>query len=58
LIHYLALRRHDIRRLQEQLAALGLSSLGRMESHVLAGGDRSGLEGVASARAAHVDGAG
>lgn len=37
LIHYLALRRHDIRRLQEQLATLGLSSLGRMESHVLAG---------------------
>ncbi len=37
LIHYLALRRHDIRPLQEQLAALGLSSLGRTESHVLAG---------------------
>ena len=37
LIHYLALRRHDIRDLQEQLAALGLSSLGRTESHVLAG---------------------
>jgi pyruvate kinase len=37
LIHYLALRRHDIRRLQEQLAAIGLSSLGRTESHVLAG---------------------
>jgi pyruvate kinase len=37
LIHYLALRRHDIRQLQEQLAALGLSSLGRTESHVLAG---------------------
>jgi pyruvate kinase len=37
LIHYLALRRHDIRELQEELAALGLSSLGRTESHVLAG---------------------
>jgi pyruvate kinase len=37
LIHYLALRRHDIRQLQEELAALGLSSLGRTESHVLAG---------------------
>ena len=37
LVHYLALRRHDIRQLQEQLAALGLSSLGRVESHVLAG---------------------
>jgi len=35
LIHYLALRQHDIRRLQEQLAALGLSSLGRSEAHVL-----------------------
>ena len=35
LIHYLALRRHDIRQLQEQLAALGLSSLGRTESHTL-----------------------
>jgi pyruvate kinase len=35
LLHYLALRRHDIRELQERLAALGLSSLGRTESHVL-----------------------
>ena len=35
LAHYLALRRHDIRRLQSQLALLGLSSLGRTESHVL-----------------------
>ncbi|MGA2429814.1 MAG: pyruvate kinase [Candidatus Acidiferrum sp.] len=35
LMHYLALRRHDIRHLQSQLAALGLSSLGRTESHVL-----------------------
>jgi len=35
LAHYLALRRHDIRRLQAQLARLGLSSLGRTESHVL-----------------------
>jgi pyruvate kinase len=39
LVHYLALRRHDIRRVQEQLAVLGLSSLGRTESHVLAGLD-------------------
>jgi pyruvate kinase len=37
LVHYLALRRCDIRHLQEQLAALGVSSLGRMESHVLGG---------------------
>ena len=35
LMHYLALRRHDIRSLQSQLAALGLSSLGRTEPHVL-----------------------
>lgn len=34
LAHYLALRRHDIRQLQSQLALLGLSSLGRTESHV------------------------
>jgi pyruvate kinase len=37
LIHYLALRRHDIRELQAQLASLGLSSLGRTESHVIGG---------------------
>ncbi|MBC7876189.1 MAG: pyruvate kinase [Anaerolineales bacterium] len=36
LLHYLALRRHDLRPLQIQLATLGLSSLGRAESHVLA----------------------
>jgi pyruvate kinase len=35
LLHYLALRRHDVRSLQERLAALGLSSLGRTEAHVL-----------------------
>src|SRR5689334_8978384 len=35
LLHYVALRRHDIRELQRQLASLGLSSLGRTESHVL-----------------------
>src|ERR1700758_1287563 len=35
LAHYLALRRHDIRHLQSQLTLLGLSSLGRTESHVL-----------------------
>ena len=29
LLHYLALRRHDLRPLQVALAALGLSSLGR-----------------------------
>jgi len=36
LLHYLALRRHDIRPLQERLSMLGLSSLGRAESHVCA----------------------
>lgn len=36
LLHYLALRRHDLRPLQRRLARLGLSSLGRAESHVLA----------------------
>ncbi len=36
LLHYLALRRRDIRPLQEKLARLGLSSLGRTESHVMA----------------------
>ncbi|MEJ8756316.1 pyruvate kinase [Pontibacter sp. H259] len=36
LLHYLALRQHDIRELQEALSLLGLSSLGRAEGHVLA----------------------
>ena len=36
LLHYLALRRRDLRPLQPRLAALGLSSLGRAEAHVLA----------------------
>jgi pyruvate kinase len=36
LLHYLALRRHDLRPLQFRLAELGLSSLGRAESHVMA----------------------
>ena len=36
LLHYLALRQRDIRGLQEDLGALGLSSLGRAEAHVLA----------------------
>ncbi|HTO95424.1 MAG TPA: pyruvate kinase [Myxococcales bacterium] len=35
LIHYLALRGHDLRELQHSLAELGLSSLGRCEGHVL-----------------------
>ena len=36
LAHYLAVRRHDVRELQGELAHLGLSSLGRMEAHVMA----------------------
>lgn len=36
LLHYLALRRHDLRPLQTQLVELGLTSLGQVESHVLA----------------------
>ena len=40
LIHYLALRTTDLRALQEQLSWLGVSSLGRAESHVLANVDK------------------
>ena len=36
LLHYVALRQFDIGELQERLAELGLSSLGRSERHVLA----------------------
>lgn len=36
LVHYLALRRMDLRPLQPRLTALGLSSLGRSEAHVMA----------------------
>jgi pyruvate kinase len=36
LVHYVSLRRHDIRGLQEDLGRLALSSLGRLESHVMA----------------------
>ncbi|HUO44378.1 MAG TPA: pyruvate kinase [Burkholderiales bacterium] len=36
LLHYLGLRRHDIRHLQGRLADLGVSSIGRTESFVLA----------------------
>lgn len=35
LVHYIAFRHFDIRKLQDRLAALGLSSLGRAEGHVL-----------------------
>jgi pyruvate kinase len=36
LAHYFALRKVDLRRIQERLAWLGVSSLGRSETHVLA----------------------
>ncbi len=36
LVHYVALRQHDLRDLQSELASVGLSSLGRSEAHVLA----------------------
>jgi pyruvate kinase len=36
LVHYLAVRRLDVRELQDELTRLGLSSLGRMEAHVMA----------------------
>ncbi|NCC30243.1 MAG: pyruvate kinase, partial [Gammaproteobacteria bacterium] len=35
-LHYLSIRQHDIRSLQEDLGALGLSSLGVLEPHALA----------------------
>ncbi len=36
LAHYIALRHRDVRSLQQELAELGLSSLGRAEAHVMA----------------------
>lgn len=35
LVHYVALRRHDVRRLQHDLSRHGISSLGRSESYVM-----------------------
>ncbi len=35
LAHYVSLRKHDLRSLQERLAEHGLSSLGRSEAHVI-----------------------
>jgi pyruvate kinase len=40
LAHYLGMRRADLRRLQERLAWIGVSSLGRAETHVLANLDK------------------
>ena len=39
LLHYLALRQHNLQPLQQDLSYLGLSSLGRTEAHALAGVD-------------------
>jgi pyruvate kinase len=51
LAHYLALRQHDLRPLQERLARVGLSSLGRCEGQVLYTIDRVGeLLGRATVR--------
>jgi hypothetical protein len=36
LVHYVSLRRHDLRELQQDLGRLAVSSLGRLESHVIA----------------------
>lgn len=49
LAHYMALRRQDLRELQEDLSLLGLSSLGRAEARVLANLDaiRASLAAVA-----------
>lgn len=40
LAHYLALRHVELRELQERLARIGVSSLGRAETHVLANVDK------------------
>ncbi|MBL8535658.1 MAG: hypothetical protein JNL33_17540 [Betaproteobacteria bacterium] len=40
LVHYVALRQRDVRSLQDRLARMGLSSLGRAESHVMANLDK------------------
>jgi pyruvate kinase len=49
LTHYIALRHRDIRPLQQELAQLGLSSLGRAEAHVMATLDAvlAAVEGMA-----------
>jgi pyruvate kinase len=56
LAHYIALRHHDIRLLQERLAELGLSSLGRAEAHVMATVDAvlAAVHGLAQRRWEHL----
>lgn len=52
LLHYVGLRRLDLRALQQRLARAGLSSLGRAESHVLVTLDRVlGMLSLAQRRA-------
>ncbi len=51
LLHYLALRQSDIRGLQQELALLGLSRLGKSEAHVLS--SLEALLDAASALAGH-----
>ena len=55
LLHYLALRQHDIRDLQDALATLGLSRLGRAESHALGSIDviLDALHAMVAARRPH-----
>jgi pyruvate kinase len=53
LAHYLALRWRDLRPLQVRLARQGLSSLGRVEAHIVASIDQvihvlAGLDGAAA----------
>ena len=48
LLHYLALRARDVRPLQDTLAELGLSSLGRCESHALASVEQACTMAVAA----------
>jgi pyruvate kinase len=59
LVHYVALRKFDIRELQEQLECLGLSSLGGAEENVLASvrSIRDALDRITSGRAFDMDAA-
>ncbi len=56
LLHYLSIRQQDIRSLQQDLHALGLSSLGVAEAHVVATLNAviANLEAIAGGRAAPV----
>ena len=58
LVHYVALRQFDIRRLQIELGLIGLSSLGRAEKNVLASltAVRDRLETVATGKQHAIDG--